>query len=143
MERYEIYIKGNIPDKKKTNVAGEDEKKKSNVAGEDKQEEKNEKKGGIATAKIIAKQTLSEVRTLIVPHIAEYTRDSLLQKKVDSAFDILDTAIAFYVNPVYGAINMANKGISTMTQYFMDMSKESNRLSVALRRSSNINRSRD
>ena len=142
MERYEITIidKGQ---KKPTNVAGEDKKKKSNVAGEQEEKEQEQQDKGISTAKVVAKAVVNEARTLIIPHIGEYARDSVLQQKIDATLNLIDTAASFYVNPVYGAINLANKLSSTAIQYFFQLQKEQNRLSIELRRASYINRSRD
>ena len=143
MERYEIIIQDKRT-KKPTNVSGEDDKKKkSNVAGEDEEKKQDQENKGITTAKVVAKKVVEEVRTLIVPHIADLSRDSLLQQKVDASLNIIDTAVSFYVNPVYGAINLANKVASTSIQYIFQLQKEQNRLSVELRRAGYINRSRD
>ena len=143
MERYEIIIQDRTT-KKPTNVAGEDgKKKKSNVAGEKDENKQEQQDKGIGTAKVVAKNIVNEARLLIVPHIADISRDSLLQQKVDATLNMLDTAVSFYVNPVYGAINLANKMASTSIQYIFQLQKEQNRLSVELRRAGYINRSRD
>ena len=144
MERYEIFITDKT-EEKKTGVSGEDkETKKSNVAGEDdKEKEKEAKKESRATAKIIAKTTIGEVKSLIVPRIGEYARNSLLQQKIDDTMGLVDTAISMAINPVYGLLNLSTKQVSNLITYTINNEKEQTRLSVALRRASYINRSRD
>lgn len=143
MERYEIIIRGNASTKKKTNVAGEDKKDKdTNVAGDqDTQKEKNQTKD--ATAKVIAKTALNEAKTLIIPRIGAYARDSLLQERIDDTISLIDTAFAFAINPVYGAINIATKQVSSLLTFALNNQKEQVRINVAMRRASYINRSRD
>lgn len=145
MERYEIVIVDRRT-KKDTNVSGEDKKKKpTNVSGEDQEDEetKDNKKEQKATAKLIAKTAISEARSLIIPHIGEITRDSLLQQKIDDTLSVVDTAISFAIHPVYGALNMATKTASKLIQYTIDNEKEQNRLEVSLQRASYVNRSRE
>ena len=143
MERYEIIIQDRRR-KKPTNVSGEDDKqKKTNVSGEDDKNEKDEAENKIATGKLIAKTAISEARSLIVPHIGELTRDSLLQRKIDDTLNIVDTTMAFAIHPVYGMINLATKTANRMIQYTIENEKEQNRLAVSLQRASYINRSRE
>lgn len=144
MERYEIIIKGKATSKKKTNISGEDEKeKKTNVAGEDKDETVESVKSAFATTKMITKTALNEAKALIVPNIGVWTRNSLLQERVDDTINLIDTAISFAIHPVYGAINFSTKMASKIIQFSIQNEKEQNRLTVALRRASYINRSRE
>lgn len=144
MERYEIIIRGNASTKKKTNVSGEDEKEKdTNVADDEEKEEKEKKKSAKATARLITKTALNEAKGLIVPRIGDMTRNSLLQERIDDTISIIDTTISFAINPVYGMLNFSTKMASKMIQYTIQNEKEQNRLNVALRRASYINRSRE
>lgn len=144
MERYEIIIKGKATSKKKTNVSGEDEKeKKTNVAGEDGKEQEDKQKSAHATVKMIAKTSLNEAKALIVPNIGVWSRNSLLQERVDDTINLIDTAISFAIHPVYGLINFSTKMAGKLIQYSVQNEKEQNRLTVALRRASYINRSRE
>lgn len=144
MERYEIIIKGKATSKKKTNVSGEDEKeKKTNVAGEDKDETVEAVKSAMATTKVIAKTAINEAKSLIIPRIGVYARDSLLQAKIDDTMNLIDTAVSFAIHPVYGAINFTNKAVSKVMSFAIESEKQQNALYVAMRRASYINRSRD
>ncbi len=147
MERYEIIITEKRK-KAKNNVVGEDEKKpKSNVAGQEDEDESEklakEKKDRATTLKLIAKTAINDARSLIVPNVGEYMRDSLLQQKVDDTMGIIDTAISFAIHPVYGLINYSTKVAGKAIQYTMQNEKEQNRLSVSLLRAGYVNRSRE
>lgn len=142
MERYEIII--TEKDKKaKNNVAGEDGRKpESNVAGEE-EKEADLKKERNAAAKLVIKTAVSEARSLLVPHIGEIARDSLLQQRVDATLGLVDTAINFAIHPVYGAINLATNVASRAIRYTIENEKEQNRMAVMMQRASYVNRSRD
>ncbi len=143
MERYEIVIteKGK---KTESNVAGQEgSTTTTNVAGQDEKETKDAKMSKWAIAGVVGKTILNEAQTLIVPRIGEYTRDSLLQQKVDSAISIGDTAAAFAVNPVMGMINLTNKIAGSALDYAIRYQKEQERLTVQTQRASYVNRSRD
>ena len=143
MERYEIIIteKGK---KTESNVAGQEgSTKTTNVAGQDEKKIEDVKNASGALVSVIAKTMLNEAQTLIVPRIGEFTRDSLLQQKVDSAISIGDTAAAFAVNPVMGMINLTNKIAGSALDYAIRYQKEQERLTVQMQRASYVNRSRD
>ena len=145
MERYEIVIIDRRQ-KKDTNVSGEDKKKKpTNVSGQDQEDEeqKDNKKEKKVTASVVAKTALNEARSLILPHIGEVTRDSLLQEKIDNTASLVDTAISFAIHPAMGAVNLATKTASKMISLSVTRQKEITRLQVALQRASYVNRSRE
>lgn len=144
MERYEIVIVDRRK-KNKTNVSGEDEKENdTNVVDEDPEDEKDDKKKEKkVSAKVIAKTAIAEARSLIVPHLGELTKDSLLQQKVEESLSLVDTMTSFAIHPAYGAFNLSTKLFTQAINLGVKNQQEQIRLSEAMRRASYINRSRD
>lgn len=142
MERYEIVIKDETQ-KEWNNISGEGQPMPSNVAGQDEQPVNYKEEKTSTMLKVVAKASINQARSLIVSRIGEFQRDTLLQQKIDDTINIVDTAMAFYVNPVYGAINLATSTASKLITRQIETEKEQNRLSVSLRRAGYINRSRE
>ena len=142
MERYEIVIKDET-NPKDTNVSGEQNGKKVDDNTSGKQEDKKDEKEKGISAKVVGKMALQQAKQLIVPHIAEYTRDSLLQQKVEDVMTIVSIGTSFAINPVLGLFDLTMTQLGKLITYEANRQKEQNRIEASLRRASYINRSRE
>ena len=142
MERYEIIIQDRR-NKKPTNVSGEDDNKKvDDNTSASKDDKKDSKEEGIS-AKVVGKMALQQAKKLIVPHIAEYTRDSLLQQKVDDVMTFVSLGMSFAIHPVLGMVELTTTYASKIISFEAERQKQQNILEASLRRASYINRSRE
>ena len=142
MERYEIVIKDETQ-KEWSNISGEGRPMPSNVAGQEEAPANYKEEKTSTMLKVVAKTSINQARSLIVSRIGEIQRDTLLQQKIDDSINIVETAMAFYVNPIYGAINLGTSTISKLMTRQIETEKEQHRLNVSLRRAGYINRSRE
>ena len=130
-----IYVKGGKGNKEDENLAGDKD--------EEKKKKDNEAEEGAQIIKAKAMFLMNTAKTLVVSKVGEYTRDSLLQRKINAAMDAAETAIAFAIDPVFGAVRMAISYGSQAIDYRANVSKQNSRLSVMGERAGYINRSRE
>ena len=134
MAQYELIIKSEESEGKgePTNMAGMGEDPNENIS-----------KPTTSMAKITGLIAMNLAKELVVSKVGEVTRDSLLQRKIDTATGLVTTVGAFAVDPGLG---LATAGIGIASQlidYSVNMEKEMNRLAINRERAGYINRSRD
>lgn len=136
MATYEIIIK----DETKGNVSN------TNISNEDnatKTKETNESQESSINAKAIGQVALNTAKTLVISKVGDFTRDNLLQQKINFGISSVMTINSFLINPVYGSINLATQMASSLLDYSIDLQKETNLLRIQSARAGYINRSRD
>lgn len=94
------------------------------------------------TKRIVNYATIYTAKNLVASKVGEQTRNNILQQKIDYGMEFLETAAAFIVNPVYGAVKLGLNIASKSIDYNLAVSKEKNRLSVDAERAGYVNRSR-
>lgn len=142
MERYEIIIKDEV-NPKDTNTSGEENGKKVDDNTSQGKDEKKEKKEKGISAKVVGKMAIQQAKQLIVPHIGEYARDTLLQQKVDDVMTMISMGTSFAIHPVVGLVEMTTTYMGKIMSFEVERQKQQNQLEASLRRASYINRSRD
>lgn len=135
MASYEIIIRNETEEEK--NEATE------NLAGQDKDKDKATSKTTTTLKRALKYVALSSTRELVVSKIGAVTRNNLLQRKIDIATSMAQTAYAFAVNPVIGAVTLATSIISQTIDYNLALEKQRNVAQVMWQRAGWINRSRD
>jgi len=122
----------------------EGDKSDENLAGDGKDtKKKNQASENGKINKALTAVALNAARSLVVSKVGEFTRDNVLQRKIDAVMDMADTAIMFAINPVLGAANLAVKVVAAGIQWNTAVSQQESRGSVMLQRAGYINRSRD
>lgn len=136
MATYEIVIKQGESGQNSDNLAGnsdeQQQQQSDNIAGTS-----NQLKGVLKYA------ITNSARTLVVSKVGETTRNNLLQRRIDTAFGLVQTAQAFAIDPVFGAINLTISVASQALDYQANASRQASRLSVMAERAGYINRSRN
>lgn len=134
MAQYEIIIR------KETKQKGADKNLANSGKKDDGKEEPTASKPLKAAMAYIE---TNSVRELVVSKVGATTRDSLLQRKINAAISMGQTALAFMVNPALGAVVTATSLISQVIDYNLKLEKQSNRAQRDWQRAGWINRSRD
>lgn len=135
MATYEIIIK-----------QGENGEKMGSFAGENDQNQQTSDNiaNGNSQLKAVLKYTaIQSARQLVVSKVGETTRNSLLQQKINSVVGLAQTAAAFAIDPVFGAINLAINVASQAIDYQANVSRQTSQLSVMAERAGYMNRSRN
>lgn len=133
MATYEIIIRQEQEDND-NNLAGKKPKE---------QEETNTAKGSSTIKSALKYATIQSARQLVVSKVGAVARDNLLQRKIDLAVGIAEHAVAFAINPVFGAINLGISLISQSIDYSLKLEKQTNRTTVLAERAGYLNRSRN
>lgn len=133
MATYEIIIKSELD--------GDD----SNLAGSKKKdsEEDNTAKASGEIKNALKYATIQSARQLVISKVGTVTRNNLLQQKIDLAMGMAQSAVAFAIDPVYGAINLGISLISQTIDANLKMEKQRNRTTVLAERAGYLNRSRN
>lgn len=135
MASYEIIIRNEVEEDK--NEATE------NLAGQKKSKDKSTAKSDKTLKNALRYVALNSTRELVVSKIGSVARNNLLQRKIDVAISMAQTAIAFAINPALGAVTMATSLISQTIDYNLALEKQRNVSEVMWQRAGWINRSRD
>ena len=137
MASYEIIIRNEVEEDK--NEATE------NLAGQDSAsiEDKAIAKAKSTTKRALRYVAINSTRELVISKVGAVTRNNLLQRKIDTVMSIAQTAIAFSVNPVLGAVTLATSAISRVIDLNLALEKQRNVSEVMWQRAGWINRSRD
>ena len=135
MATYEIIIRNE--------GEGENTAIQQNIAGQSQSKQKAEAKSSPQLKNAIRYVALNTTRELIVSKIGAATRNNLLQRKIDTAIQLGQTALAFAVNPVLGGVTVATSIISQAIDYNLALEKQNNRTRRDWERAGWINRSRD
>ena len=132
MATYEIIIKHEIDDDN-DNLAGSKKKDKEDNTAKEKAEVK----------KALKYATIQSARQLVVSKVGVTTRNNLLQQRVDLAVSMAQHAVAFAIDPVFGAINLGISLISQTIDASIKLEKQSNRTGILAERAGYLNRSRN
>lgn len=135
MATYEIIIKQGGKDGGKGNLAGEND--------QNQQTSDNIANGNSQLKAVLKFTAVQSARQLVVSKVGETTRNSLLQQKINSVVGLAQTAAAFAVDPVFGAINLAINVASQAIDSQASESQQTSRLSVMAERAGYMNRSRN
>ena len=135
MATYEIIIRNE--------GEGEDTTIKQNIAGQSQSKQKASAKESPQLKNALRYVALNTTRELVVSKIGAVTRNNLLQRKIDTAIQLGQTALAFAVNPALGAVTVATSIISQAIDYNLAVEKQANRTRRDWERAGWINRSRD
>ena len=135
MATYEIIIRNE--------GEGEDTTIKKNIAGQSQSKQKASAKESSQLKNALRYVALNTTRELVVSKIGAATRNNLLQRKIDTAIQLGQTALAFAVNPALGAVTVATSIISQAIDYNLAVEKQTNRTRRDWERAGWINRSRD
>lgn len=137
MASYEIIIRNEVEEDK--NEATE------NLAGQDSTsiEDKAIAKAKSTTKRALRYIAINSTRELVISKVGAVTRNNLLQRKIDTVMSMAQTAIAFSVNPVLGAVTLATSAISRVIDLNLSLEKQRNVSEVMWQRAGWINRSRD
>lgn len=135
MATYEIIIRnGTKNDKVNKNLAN---------SGEEKEKDRKEATASKSLKAAMKYVATNSVRELVVSKVGATARDSLLQRKINVAMSMGQTALAFMVNPVVGAVVTATSMMSQAIDYNLKLEKQSNRAQRDWQRAGWMNRSRD
>lgn len=136
MATYEIIIKDETKGQNRfVNISSDEESAKN--------KETNESKESSVTAKAVSQVLLNTAKTLVISKIGDYTRDNLLQQKINMGMSSIMTINSFLISPIYGTINLATQMTSNFMDYAINLQKEANMLRIQSARAGYINRSRD
>lgn len=136
MATYEIIIKDETKGQNRfVNISSDEESAKN--------KETNESKESSVTAKAVSQVLLNTAKTLVISKIGDYTRDNLLQQKINMGMSSIMTINSFLISPIYGTINLATQMTSNFMDYAINLQKEANMLRIQSAKAGYINRSRD
>lgn len=136
MATYEIIIKDETKGQNRfVNISSDEESAKN--------KETNESKESSVTAKAVSQVLLNTAKTLVISKIGDYTRDNLLQQKINMGMSSIMTINSFLISPIYGTINLATQMTSNFMDYAINLQKEANMIRIQSAKAGYINRSRD
>lgn len=99
-------------------------------------------KGSMTTGKAVGMYLAKQSFSYATSHIGEWTQDSWLQNKVNSASKLVGYGIAIATNPIMGSLTLATDLITQTIDYHVKANREARTLSITNKRAGNINRSR-
>lgn len=132
MEQYEIVIVNDTGGGDKSNLAGQGGKNEDNLATQN-----------TKLANIMKYTAMQSARQLVVSKVGQFTRDNLLQRRIDTAVGLAENVVAFAINPVFGAINLAIRITSQALDYSIRKQKEYTSSQIMWERAGWLNRSRE
>ena len=98
--------------------------------------------GAMSTGKAVGMYLGKQAFSYATSHIGEWTQNTHLQNKVNSATKMLGYGVAIATNPIMGSIALATDLITSNIDYYVKGRREMNTLGVLNRRAGNVNRSR-
>lgn len=133
MARYEILIKTDISDEQNKNLASDKQKTT---------EEKALAKTTDSIQHAVDYMITNTARTVVTNVVPELVRDSRVTDRINFAMNMVQTAQAFAINPIFGTATLLLQTSNDIIGYMLNVRKEALRNEVNLQRAGYINRSR-
>lgn len=133
MAQYEILIKTDITDEENKNIAND--KKQTD-------EQKALAKTNASIEHAIDYMITNTARSVVTNVVPELVRDSRVNDRINFAMNMVSTAQAFAVNPIFGTATLIMQTANDLIGYTLNARKEALRNDVNLQRAGYLNRSR-
>lgn len=133
MAQYEILIKTEIDDKEAKNLASDGKKTET---------EKALAKTNSSIQNAVNYMITNTARNVVMNVVPEFVRDSRVSDRINFALNMVQTAQAFAINPIFGTAQLAMQVGNDIVGYLLNSRRERERLEVNLQRAGYINRSR-
>lgn len=133
MAQYEILIKTEISDEDNKNIASDNKKTK---------EKDSISKTQTSVEHAIDYMITTTAKSIVTSVVPELVRDTRVSDRINFAMNMVQTAQAFAINPVFGAAQLTMQIAGDILGYALNQRRENLRGEVMWQRAGYINRSR-
>lgn len=133
MAQYEILIKTDITDEENKNLASDQKKTK---------EQNALAKTSQSVNHALEYMTTNMARTVVMSVVPELVRDSRVAQRINFAMNMVQTAQAFAINPIFGTAHLIMQTANDLIGYTVNAQKQFYRNEINLQRAGYLNRSR-